>query len=458
MSGQEIIQLIQNNLIFAIIAACIIGIGLLIFYRIFYRKRYSYSSNRPKKRVVTAYILLAVYLLFVIAATLINRGVGLDRTINLALFSSYKEAWNNFSVRNWQLIYFNIALFIPLGVLLPFIHSRFKKVGWTMLVAFTLTVLIEGVQYVTNRGILELDDVFNNLLGALIGFGFVKVFLVRSWRLRIIYLLPIVLVLSISIGMYSYYVQKPFGNLAINASTNVNMKNVDVSTTLTFKENRTGAVVYKAPSLTADEAKRKAFQYFEQLNIDTSSLEIIAYPNEAFYRNQGENANSIWIHYLDSSYKIDDYSLFENDYAETDEKTLLNLLEKMNIDVPKAAVFKEKGKGKYQWSINQLEDGNQLIDGTLNVSYYADQTIKSIDQAMVTYTKEADVTLKSEQQAYDELVAGKFNMYDKPKDDIVVNKVKLAFSLDSKGFYQPIYEFNSLIDGRKEIISIQAVD
>lgn len=60
----------------------------------------------------------------------------------------------------------NIWLFIPLGSILYQLYP--KKIP--LLMPFILSLLIEGIQYFTGRGICELDDVISNGIGGMIGF------------------------------------------------------------------------------------------------------------------------------------------------------------------------------------------------------------------------------------------------------------------------------------------------
>ena len=64
----------------------------------------------------------------------------------------------------------NILLFIPLGFFLPFQTPK-KRISFIriLLVAFLFSVSIEMLQYITGRGITEVDDVINNTLGGVLG-------------------------------------------------------------------------------------------------------------------------------------------------------------------------------------------------------------------------------------------------------------------------------------------------
>lgn len=63
-------------------------------------------------------------------------------------------------------------MFIPFGLLLPFGIKKAKYWWVTYVCGLIFTVLIESVQLITGRGVFECDDVFNNLLGAMIGMVF----------------------------------------------------------------------------------------------------------------------------------------------------------------------------------------------------------------------------------------------------------------------------------------------
>lgn len=65
----------------------------------------------------------------------------------------------------------NIALYIPLGYLLPycFVWFRERMTSRVVLTGFLLSMLTENVQLITGRGLYDLDDILTNTLGALIG-------------------------------------------------------------------------------------------------------------------------------------------------------------------------------------------------------------------------------------------------------------------------------------------------
>ncbi|MCU5333881.1 VanZ family protein [Bacillus cereus] len=63
----------------------------------------------------------------------------------------------------------NIVLFMPLGFLLPTIWPQFRKMKNTVCAGFFSSLAIELNQLLNNR-ITDIDDVFTNTLGAIIGY------------------------------------------------------------------------------------------------------------------------------------------------------------------------------------------------------------------------------------------------------------------------------------------------
>ena len=67
----------------------------------------------------------------------------------------------------------NILLFVPLGLLAPVLWQKMTRLPQIIGLAFSFTLLIEASQLLNNRQ-TDIDDIFMNLSGALIGFMFFK--------------------------------------------------------------------------------------------------------------------------------------------------------------------------------------------------------------------------------------------------------------------------------------------
>ena len=71
----------------------------------------------------------------------------------------------------YRMLFMNVALFIPLGLSLPFaLPDRFRhKYIITVISGVLLSVAVEASQYFFNLGRCETDDVLMNTLGVIIG-------------------------------------------------------------------------------------------------------------------------------------------------------------------------------------------------------------------------------------------------------------------------------------------------
>lgn len=114
--------------------------------------------------------LFAIYLAAILYLTLLNREQEPERMAWLTLFGSYRRAWEeSHEFILWGLID-NVIMMIPFGALLPWLSRRFRLVH-TLAVSFVLTMVIESTQYLTRLGYFDVDDIWNNLWGTVIGYG-----------------------------------------------------------------------------------------------------------------------------------------------------------------------------------------------------------------------------------------------------------------------------------------------
>ena len=105
--------------------------------------------------------ILAGYAFLILAETVLIRKPFIGEHIKLELFWSWR-VWE----KQHKQILANVTMFVPVGLLC----GRLRK--WKGLaVAVGLSVAIEVLQLITTRGLCELDDVFHNTVGAVVGLG-----------------------------------------------------------------------------------------------------------------------------------------------------------------------------------------------------------------------------------------------------------------------------------------------
>lgn len=165
-------EIIINIRILMLPVIIIIGIEFLLialYYFVYYKKQ----PSERKKLSITKMMLGALfigYIVFVCELTIIGRGSSHFLEMNLQPFSGYIDAWKKYSLRDLQNCIFNILMFVPLGIFLPLLFSKFKAFKRLFLVVVCATLSIETYQTLTGAGIFELDDLFNNSLGGVIGY------------------------------------------------------------------------------------------------------------------------------------------------------------------------------------------------------------------------------------------------------------------------------------------------
>lgn len=94
--------------------------------------------------------------------------------LSLIPFERFKGNVNILKTINTEMIP-NIIIFIPLGIFIPIVFIKLRKVYKTALILFLVTFSIEFFQYFIGR-LSDIDDIITNLLGGIIGYGIFKVF------------------------------------------------------------------------------------------------------------------------------------------------------------------------------------------------------------------------------------------------------------------------------------------
>lgn len=116
------------------------------------------------KRAVGVFLFMQ-YIVIIGYITLLSREPGSREGIDFTVFATL-GVWSRMDA----FVVENILLFIPIGMLLPFTWKRFQNVWWSFLAGGVLSAMIEGIQYVTKRGFVQLEDIVTNVMGTLIGF------------------------------------------------------------------------------------------------------------------------------------------------------------------------------------------------------------------------------------------------------------------------------------------------
>lgn len=199
------------NIVIAIGVLCFV-IGLPLIDRSVCRKlglslTHGISTNPnavklQRRRKWVLYAIFAVYLLANLYLVFMSRGesenymvhtefmsdlassirfdLGLFGIVEEMLVSGFREGWNHIHIvksEDITQVLMNTMFYIPMGYLLPYVFRSFQgRKNRTVFVCFLLSFITENVQLIFRRGCYDLDDLFFNTLGGLIGYHLYKTF------------------------------------------------------------------------------------------------------------------------------------------------------------------------------------------------------------------------------------------------------------------------------------------
>lgn len=136
------------------------------------------SKSKDNKREIAA-VFLGVSVAVILWITVFRRETIVADSLVFQPFLSIWSFWSNIRKQGIRgNVLGNILIFVPLGLLYPmaFGAETTKKLRRTILFGFCLSLLVEITQLLFSRGYFDLDDLFLNTLGDLIGYGLYKVF------------------------------------------------------------------------------------------------------------------------------------------------------------------------------------------------------------------------------------------------------------------------------------------
>lgn len=107
---------------------------------------------------------LLAYILILLFFAVLNRDAGDWAPVKVDLFWGYNNP-SKYIVKDNIL---NIACFVPLGLLAGLVFKRYRSLK-ALLVGLSVSLVIECSQLVWHRGTFDVDDLFNNAVGALVG-------------------------------------------------------------------------------------------------------------------------------------------------------------------------------------------------------------------------------------------------------------------------------------------------
>ncbi|MDO4941952.1 MAG: VanZ family protein [Lachnospiraceae bacterium] len=435
---------------------CAIAASVLLFalYRFIFKK------NTKTWKFVPCFLFILNFIL-IIYLTFLSRSESYGE-IDLHLFRSYREAWNTFSIRNWQLVIFNIVLFSPLGVFLPVLLKQFRKAHRTVGMGFLFSLAIELGQRITQRGLCELDDLLNNTLGVLLGYCVFYFFYTLSKKEKhklpkvVISVLPIVLTIFVFSTIFYRYNTQTYGNLPIDYTYKTDLSDTRIKLADSVKLNieDTNAPVFIPKDYTEQEAEIFASSLLDRMGISGNTH--YSHYDDSIICYRGHHNVTVYLE--DQSFEYHYVNDTVANWGDMGAQNVKTRLASYEIEIPDSAVYTHPSEGVYKWTIERSVSSIGNVSGTLTCYTTTDGEIYSIDYQFIKQSLYKDEPIISETEAYQKLVNGYFQIeHNLELETLVINGISLTYSPDTKGFYQPVWLFNCEINGENRDLVIPAL-
>lgn len=437
-------------LLVAVVVGVAVGVGLA-------RVRARRGKAPLSRGTYLVGVLLWLWLVGMVCVTLLgSRGIWGSGEVNLQLFLAWEEAWYAGDRTAWLYIVLNLALFLPLGVLLPLLETRFQKVTWVLGTAAVLSLAVELLQLVLRRGSADIDDWFLNVLGAFLGWCLLRFVLGLKKREKkaVGYLLPPVACALVFCGIALAYQAQPYGMLPMQSVERVEMSGVEVHTDCPLPDVGETAPVYYAAPWTEANCDEYARPLLTALGEDFDAMEAERSEYRVDYTDPVHHS-SLQVLFLGGF-----YALYQNQSGATEpapatasREEVLQKLRSLGIPLPDRADFSTEAEA-YCFTADGVEDG-VLYQGQVTCTYREDGQILSLSDELAAVPQSGEVSICPPEKAVEQVRDGKFLDTDgrlsagrsveeggvvrSDIDTLTIQSITLAYLRDTKDYYQPVY-------------------
>ncbi|NUU79065.1 VanZ family protein [Paenibacillus xylanilyticus] len=451
------------------IAGVALAVGLIVLGMVYLA--YKVYRKMGGKRIITIWQFIASFsilgwLIIVMMLTTFSRGAHFDGWVNLELFSGYVSAWNQWSLSEFQLIIFNMLMFAPLGFLLPLLGMKTRRFKFVLIISLLVTLGIEAFQMVTGRGIFELDDLLHNTLGSLAGYGLMRAILDILKQKKISFkaifsavCIPLAFALLFT-GAFIIYSSKELGNLSVRPATSQKMNQVSVMLDTKLPDYGEPAALYRSHEIhNMEYGKQMAslmkdhfqLQQRGRISIDGFNRVWSLYDStgKEYTFNYNVNSGNWWLaRGQRSSSSMETEILTEKGEAYDKWLSQHGLL-------PKNAEFSTQNEDTVRWDLHMTNTdmiiGQQDFDNGMIIIVPAAESLipQELFYSMNKNAYIRTVDVESPAKAYEEILKGNFSIYNdlKAGDELIVKGYELTYTYDSKGYYQPVYQFEGTVNG-----------
>lgn len=433
-----VLSYLTRALVGAVFAAAL-GAAVLLTAAKRHKRKYGAEVPFPWVRAILI-LLLTAYLAVVLFVT-IRSGGYYSGSGNFHLFRAWREAWNSFSERQWMNVLLNIAMFVPLGIFLPMIWKKLQKWYLMLPAGFLTSLFIEISQYLKGSGLFDVDDLFTNTLGAMIGFWLVMAVLSlweKRWAKGICHMLALLAVAASIGGIFVAYELQEYGNLSTSPAFRVNTENVQWTQSCDLSKETRTVDIYQTEVWTKEACEAFGRGFLENLGVERVDVTIY---NDEVYLREFQGSRILQVFYQGGHYSYDDLNM-NRTYTEVGEEELREALLAYGIEIPEAAEFSYESDTHY-FRVDQYVEEDTMFDGAVAVQWEEGCGIRSIDNNLLCVTYYGEDEIISPKAAAQRLMDGHlasgtwFERNDPAQIEIV--SCELSYQVDTKGFYQPVY-------------------
>ena len=324
----------------------------------------------------------------------------------------------------------------------------------------------------------DLDDLLGNTVGTMIGYGlftmvvFIGVKIKKEKQSRkmisvIALQLPFLMTVSLFSIIFSIYASLELGNNPYRYIETYDKNLIKVSLAVELTDKSITLPTYEIQTLTVDEAIEKGSQLLKNLGTTIDESRTDVYENSLIIYSSDNNRYSLSIEYKGGIYRLTNFEALYPDTEDGSEpkpitglkqNTIRESLKDAGIVIPNECEFEILDNGQYRFTASMIKTENGIMDGTIECTYYCEQGMGTINYSIITCTPYKEYAAISEQQAYEKITNGEFGCFSNETLNIEVKSCTLVYIIDSKGYYQPTYQFECLVNGNESDILIPAYE
>ncbi len=366
------------------------------------------------------------------------------RSLSLELFYGYRTLARDFTAHGFINELMNILIFVPFGFLfaLPFGE---RKSRWLVIpLGFLASFTVEALQYLLGSGISDVDDLFNNTLGAACGFALAR-FVMNARGRRAVRSVA-------SLALALVCIAPPFAAWAVWSASPYGATEYDVrqgepvageisfsGEAAAFLEGLSGAEpgVYSTHGGNLDSARECADSFFAVFGSERDMEDL--YDESAWFRATDGQLSLVY-HYAGPEIEYVNYHVYTSRYerAGSDpglgEEEIRALARGWGLEIPDGGTFSNED-GAYVFTF----DPDSGLGGEISAEVFGGELAR-VDWRAYETERIGDAAAIDPDECARRISLGDFYWWELPEGGVRVESAKVVYTLDSKGTYRPMLE------------------